>query len=376
MASPQVFDIDELSQPIAPDLPCGQDLRGDISPNSIYNRIKDARNEARRAERQAETSESEVEPPDWRRVEELGLDLLREHAKDLQIVAWLLEALVRRHGFAGLRDGLNLSQRLIGAFWADLYPTEEEDGALDKIAPLIGLNGEGVDGTLLVPLRLTPLTCHDNGDTAFSLYHYEQAMSLAALTDIDDREQRKAEGVCTFDQLAASGAASGEQFYRDLFDDIQAAQQELHKLTDRIAERCGEGMMPSSTIHDLLENCLHATKQIAGPLVALLQQSAEGNEQTDAMDTRLTEGASANGGISTSDVTTGAIRTREEAFRSLLLIAEYFRQTEPHSPVSYTLEKVVRWGRMGLPELMEELVPDDNSRGHVFSLTGIKKDSA
>ncbi len=376
MASPHVFDIDELSRPISVDLPSGQDPRADFSPNTIYNQIKDARNAARRAERHAETGESDLDLPNWQRVEELGLELLREHAKDLQVVAWLLEALVRRHGFAGLRDGLRLGQTLVTTFWEDLYPSEAEDGVLDKVAPLIGLNGEGVDGTLIVPLRLTPLTCQNNDDDSFSIYHYELAMGLAALTDADDREQRKADGICTFDQLLAAGAASGAEFYRDLFDDVQAAQLGLQELANQVEERCGEDMMPSSTIQNLLEDCLGAARQIAGPLLAVLEPPADSDEQIVTMDTTLADGALANGGFSTTDVSNRAIRTREEAFRSLQVIAEYFRQAEPHSPVSYALEQVVRWGRMELPELMEELIADDGSRRHVFSLTGIKNDSA
>ncbi len=372
VASPQIFDIDELSQPIDPDRPCGPDLRADISPNSIYHRIKDARNEARQAERLAEAGEEGGELSGWRRVEELGVELLRWHAKDLQIVAWLVEASVRLHGFAGLRDGLSLAQRLIEAFWADLYPIEEDDGVLDKITPLIGLNGDVVEGTLIVPLRLTALTSDNGGNTAFSLYHYEKAMSLAALTDPDDREQHKAEGVRTFDELAAAGAASGKHFYRDLFDDIQAAQREFRNLTDQIAEHCGEGVMPSSTIQGLLEDCLNAAKHIAGPLVSSLQQPEGGGEHQDLTQKMLFEGASSDGEKQTTKFGDGAVRTREDAFRDLLQIAEYFRQSEPHSPVSYALEQAVRWGRMDLRALMEELIRDDDSRGRVFSLTGIR----
>ena len=372
VASPQVFDIDMLSQPVAPDRPCGDDLREDVTPNSIYHAIKDARNEARRAERRIESGEEDVERPDWRRVEELALEMLRAHTKDLQIVAWLLEALVRRHGFAGLRDGLTLARRLIEAHWEDLYPVEEEDGVLDRLAPLIGLNGEGADGTLIVPLRLTPLTRDQISDTSYALYHYEQAVSLAAIADPDDREQRVSAGARTLDQLSAAGRASGEQFYRDLLDDIQAARQELDALTDRLAECCDEAMVPSSAIHCLLEQCFDAARQIAGPLVPATQQAVSGDDQADPS---ATASASRSSDRSTADVVGGAVRTREEAFRSLLVIAEYFRKTEPHSPVSYGLEQVVRWGRMDLPELMQELIADDSSRGHVFSLTGIKRDA-
>ena len=52
-------------------------------------------------------------------------------------------------------------------------------------------------------------------------------------------------------------------------------------------------------------------------------------------------------------------------------IAAFFRQTEPHSPIPYTLEQTVRWGRMPLPDLLAELIPDSNARQHYFRMVGI-----
>jgi predicted component of type VI protein secretion system len=65
-------------------------------------------------------------------------------------------------------------------------------------------------------------------------------------------------------------------------------------------------------------------------------------------------------------------RTREDAFRDLLEIADFFRRTEPHTVVSYALEQIVRWGRMSLPELLAELIPEEPSRKNLFKQVGIK----
>ncbi|MGL5094640.1 MAG: type VI secretion system protein TssA, partial [Planctomycetia bacterium] len=70
----------------------------------------------------------------------------------------------------------------------------------------------------------------------------------------------------------------------------------------------------------------------------------------------------------------GALRSREDALRALQQIADYMRRTEPHSPVSYAVDQAVRWGRMPLPELLQELVDDDGSRKQMFRLVGIRPD--
>jgi type VI secretion system protein ImpA len=69
----------------------------------------------------------------------------------------------------------------------------------------------------------------------------------------------------------------------------------------------------------------------------------------------------------------GRLVTRDDALNALLQVADYFRRTEPHSPVSYSLEQAVRWGRMSLPELLAELIPDEAARTQLSLRAGIPK---
>jgi type VI secretion system protein ImpA len=59
----------------------------------------------------------------------------------------------------------------------------------------------------------------------------------------------------------------------------------------------------------------------------------------------------------------------------LTTVAEYFRRTEPQSPIAYTLAEAVRRGRLSLPELLEEIVPDSGTRGDILKSLGIKPPS-
>ena len=63
--------------------------------------------------------------------------------------------------------------------------------------------------------------------------------------------------------------------------------------------------------------------------------------------------------------------TRDDAIRTLKQVADFFRRTEPHSPISYSLDQAVRWGRMSLPDLLGELIDDDTTRAGLFRLAGI-----
>ena len=54
-------------------------------------------------------------------------------------------------------------------------------------------------------------------------------------------------------------------------------------------------------------------------------------------------------------------------------VARFFRKTEPHSPVSYALEQVVKWGKMSLPDLLKELIQDSSARDDMFRHVGISE---
>ncbi len=60
------------------------------------------------------------------------------------------------------------------------------------------------------------------------------------------------------------------------------------------------------------------------------------------------------------------------ALHCLLEVADFFERTEPHSPLPYVLRRAVRWGNLPLPTLLTELVANEESRTHIFKLTGIE----
>ena len=71
-----VSDLEAVLAPIAGELPAGADLRQNTSPQSIYFRLRDARAEARAAERQADVDGDEGVPTRWRPVATLAREAL------------------------------------------------------------------------------------------------------------------------------------------------------------------------------------------------------------------------------------------------------------------------------------------------------------
>jgi type VI secretion system protein ImpA len=68
----------------------------------------------------------------------------------------------------------------------------------------------------------------------------------------------------------------------------------------------------------------------------------------------------------------GAIRSREEALRRLNEVAEYFSRTEPHSPVSYLVQRAIKWGKMPLDSWLEDVIKDENVLERLRDVLGLK----
>lgn len=96
--------------PIDPEIPCGADPRG----LPIYSELREEIAKASALAADVRT--------DWPKAWRLADQILREHAKDLQVAAWLALASSHRDGVAGLILGLAAVADLVDAFWPDVHP--------------------------------------------------------------------------------------------------------------------------------------------------------------------------------------------------------------------------------------------------------------
>lgn len=375
MVSAQIIDIDRLSQPISEDSPQGSDPRRDRSAGSLYSTIKDARNSARAAERASlfdDDARSNL-MAQWRPILQQAPKLLETQAKDLEISCWYLEALVRDAGFGGLRDGFALIDALVEKYWDGLYPEpDEEDGLETRVAPLTGLNGDGGEGTLLAPLRNLPITAPGTGSGNFDEYtfwQYQQAVETDKLPDPSAREERANRLGFTLAAIRQAVQASPDAFYLELFADLEAILATYKRLHERLRQHCGADAPPSSAISSLLEEIQRGLRFLTKDKLAQAQPEPEA--QAGAAPAAQAAAATVTYAVAAPALAAGAVASREEALHRLLEIAHFFRATEPHTPLASGIERLVRWGRMSVAELMAELMPDNTARAIYSQLTGV-----
>lgn len=359
---PEGFDLAALLAPISGDSPAGADLRKDYTPGSLYYRLRDARAEARAAERAADAGSSETSAtPQWVPVRELAVEALAQQTKDFEIAAWLTEGLLRGDGLVGLTAGFQLLAGLAESYWDSFYPEIEEDGLAGRLAAVSGLNGVGGEGTLIQPLRRLVLYPRPDG-TPFEFWQFEQSREVAGIGDAARRQQRLESGVLPFDAVENEARAAGGALFAALLGQAAEAAAAWRELADALDRRAGADAPPTSQVRELLEQIQEVARRFASPdAVAPGAEAAVAPEQASG-------GAAAVASLSAS----AAVASREDALRTLAQIADFFRRTEPHSPLSYTLQEAVRRGRMTWPELLEEIVPDANSRSAILSSLGIR----
>ncbi len=360
---PEGIDVEALLQPIPGEAPAGSDLREDFSPQSAYYRLRDARAEARAAERAAdETPDVDTPPPQqWRTVRDLVLGALTNKAKDLELAAWLTEALVRSDGLGGIAAGAHLIGGLAANFWdGGLFPMPDEDGIATRVAPVTGLNGEGGDGTLIQPLRKLVLFNRADG-SGLSFWQYEQSAELKGIGDAARVKQRLAAGVLPFEDVEAAARAAGGARWAALRSLAKTALREWVAMGEMLDAKAGADGPPTSRVRDLLIRIVQVAGLYAPPEVI--------------EDAAAVEDADEGGGTAAADGTAAPARaaaTREDMLRELARISEFFRRTEPQSPLAYTLEEAIRRGRMTWPELLAEVVTDTTVRGSILTQLGIR----
>lgn len=333
------FDHRILLEPIATENPSGQDIRLDVAPLSLYRQLKQARTMARTVERQLVQGTELNSRADWKSVYQFSIEILSKQAKDLEVAAWLIEALLRLHGFAGLKEGFKFTRQLIEKFWDSLHPLPDEEGLITRVAALSGLNGEEIEGSLIAPIALTPLIQTHSG-SSFALWHFQQTKDKTLVENLQTALQH----------------INVESIYQQV-EILQETIAEFQELMKVLMDKCQDQTPPSTRILEQLQACLNylqkqAPQKETASAISDIEAIPESNNMNIPFNIKLC--------------------SREQVLQNLIDAAQYFRTTEPHSPLPYILERAVRWGKMPLPELLKELLQDEQVRKQLTHLTGIE----
>jgi type VI secretion system protein ImpA len=329
--------------------------------------------EARRADDGLERGawQRDVKSSDWPRVESLAADALGTKTKDLQVCAWLVEALIRLYGFAGLRDGLRSMRGLMENFWDTLYP-EIEEGDLEARANAVSF----VDRYAGVALREVPITGSSVGAN-YSYQQYEDSRKFDIPENADTlvgeeqdrvtetRARAEAENKITSEHWRTAKKASRRAFYEGLLAALNECWDEYESLDTLMDEKFGRQAPGMAALKKSLQEIRDLVERLVKEK-RILEPDPVTSEEVEP------EAAAPPAAGAAPAVGSGPVRSRHEALKRLAEVSEYFRQTEPHSPVSYLVQRAIRWGQMPLDSWLDDVIKDVNVLAQLRETLGIK----
>ncbi|MBS1812095.1 MAG: type VI secretion system protein TssA [Acidobacteria bacterium] len=356
---PPVIDFESLLAPIDGDNSAGESLRYE----GTYDQIKESRREDEVLTQGDWARDLKV--AEWPKVIQLATTALTKKTKDLQIAAWLVEGITkndRLNRWAGLRDGLHLVRALQEQYWDNLYPEidpDDDEGPFTARANVLAALDERL-GVIVFELPLT-------AGAKYNYLQYQEAKqfdipeNLAAL-EYDQQEkytalrtQAEAERKVTGDDWRKAKAASSFEFISsqsELINECWDQMQALDAVMDEKYARATPGL-------NALKKSLNEIRTLIDILIKEKRPAAEvGVEEADGSDAvseSSLAGGTGGGGISFA---VGNIRSRQEALRQIEKIADFFRQTEPHSPISFLLLRAVKWGNMPFESVWADLIKE------------------
>ncbi len=324
-----MLNLETLLAPIDAGRPCGEDL--------AFSSEIDAIARARQADDPSLEQGAwvtELKEADWKFVAKQCAQLIEKRSKDLQLAVWLAEAAARTGGLRGLGDSLMLVAMLCERWWESLYPLPEDGGFEQRIGNLAW-----VAARIGPWLRAIPLT---------------EGSEPYALADIAAARTQGGEALARLETARQRGSAG---FYVGLMRDCEYCVEAIARLERSVDARLGEEGPSFGTARAAMEDLHLFLKPLAAPPAGAVAAAPSSSGAV----------APAPAAVAVS----GALQTRAQALAQLRAVAEFFRRTEPHSPVAYLADKAAHWGEQPLHVWLRGLVKDEAAVAHIEEMLGV-----
>jgi type VI secretion system protein ImpA len=327
-----------LLAPIPGENPSGADLRYDARVDPI----KDARREDPYHE-----DPSQRKYADWQLVISGLTPLLTKETKDLQFMAWLAEALVRKQGYGGLATGLSALHGVLAQFWDTCYPLPEDDDLEVRVGPL-----EWVGGNLAIPLRLASF-----GPAPFSFLDHQLSRSIPTETEAESESSKRAtrtealeQGRMAPETVDAAIDAMNKGTVRAVLADVLAIKEALAALEAIADERFGRDAPSFLPLRSAVDDIHRLGSTI---LAEKLETDPDPIEIEE-------ESATAEGAVAADPSAPMAPEptSRADAAGRIAVVAKWYRKEDPTNPAPYAMVRGFRWGelRVSAPELDPKLL--------------------
>jgi len=332
---------EDILAPIPGDNPSGIDLRYD-NKLLVHDKIKEAR---RQDDDLAQGDwQSERKTANFPFVVKLAQETLATVSKDLQVAAWLTEALLQTERFNGLHQGITLCHTLMTTFWDTVYPVIEDGDRELRARPL-----SWIGSMLDFPLRSAPIV-----NAGYSWFVYKDSRTVGYEDQVKTDKDRKARSV-----MIENGKLDPEIFDKAFNETPKAFYLQAEKDLDACIEAltaldtyCDEMFEDDAPAFGKLKTGL---TEVRHTIHQLLEKKRE--KEPDPVEPDPVEVVAAEEGLAVEGEAGGAPvkavgaffvepADRRQAVAGIAAAAAYLRKKEPFSPAPYLLLRGLRWGEL------------------------------
>jgi type VI secretion system protein ImpA len=279
-----------------------------------------------------------AQPPNWRDIQKESLAILQQ-SKDLQIVIYLIRALINMEGILGFRDGLNLLNGLLEKFWDPIHPMLDPEDDLDPTARVNILEELSNFESVLRPLSLAPLVD-------------SKSAGRFALRDIhiatDKAEAPEGTTKPDISIIRAAFLDAPEEAVTNTYQAINDCINILQQMEGLVGSKIGIENGPDlSGLTSLLKEMRHAFNQYA----ETGSEEASGDEEETGEE-------SPGSGMTRKSTAVGAIGSRQDVLKTLDLVCKYYAENEPSSPVPILLQRAKKLVTADFMQIVQNLLPE------------------
>jgi type VI secretion system protein ImpA len=332
---------EDILAPIAGENPSGIDLRYDTKL-LVYDKIKEAR---RKDDDLAQGDwQTERKAANYPLVIKLAQDTLVTVSKDLQLAAWLTEALLATEHYRGLCQGITLCHSLLTQFWDTVYPVIEDGDRELRAKPL-----SWIGSMLDVPLRSVPLA-----HSGYSWFAYKDSRVVGYEDQVKTDKERQ-----TRSELIEAGKLPPEMFDKAFAETPKAfylaAEKDLDAsllALETLETYCDERFEDDAPAFTKLKNALKDVRQTVHTL--LNKKREKEPDPVEVIPVAAAQKAKAGEEDNVSSASAGTLASlslaepadRRQAVAVIATAAAFLRKQEPLSPAPYLILRGLRWGEL------------------------------
>ncbi len=382
--------LQKLKEPVNEQQYCGTYIKLD---RQAFRALRNVYNEANSAARKLLQTPDESELDElnenninsWKRLSDQLCETFQKQTKDIELLSWLMVSqLYLDDTLIGFKNTLDLLNTLLTEHFDELNPVIPE--ASIKAQDEAGKLRESLDFKMAAFSQMVGI-----GENDSILYAPMSQVRLLGNVSYFAYQSAEMKGECPKlrEDLKKDVSANADK-YKTTIETLKQCKTLCNDIYVLLGSKCQPSGIQTPNFMFIINHLDRILKSVG----FLTGFSIEDKKEQTAEEPVQDNNASSPSEPQTAAVQTVAVQTagvvnnsqsfellsknsevtREQVFEELANIAKYFRSTEPHSPVSYLIEKAIRWGHLSLPELLNELISDQaDTKNRIFTIAGLQE---